>query len=223
MSSPAPKAPELELLPPRPASRQGPATVVGERDGAWLLAGDEGEFEARRAASCLLEPALGDEVWFVGRVDRGHFVTAVLERAASDSPARLRVDGDAELAAGGHLRVEGEAGLELATKQRLDLSSDELRVRARLGQVILDECSLVLRKLLSHVTRGTYVGKVLETLVDRVRQHSKTSYRSVAEIDQVQAGVIDHRASASAQLHGKQTLITGEELVKADGGQIHIG
>ena len=42
-------------------------------------------------------------------------------------------------------------------------------------------------------------------------------------IDQVEAGQIDYRASGMTRLHGKNTVITARDLVKADAKQIHMG
>lgn len=175
---------------------------------------------ARRAASCLLEPGVGDRVWFV--VEAGFvgqqraWVTAVLEREAEVSPARLSVEGAAEL------RVEAPA-VTLRAESRLELESDELRARGRLARVVLKECSSVLGSVFTHAKKMTVVGTLIETLAERLSVHSQTSQRTVEHIDQVAAGTIDYRASQSARIGAEHALISGAELVKVDGGQIHLG
>ena len=67
------------------------------------------------------------------------------------------------------------------------------------------------------------VDKAIDMLADSIVSHSKTSQRTVEEIDQIKAGTIDYRATHSAQVGAEQTLITGAEIVKVDGGQIHMG
>ncbi|MCX4246563.1 DUF3540 domain-containing protein [Paraliomyxa miuraensis] len=219
---------ELQLVPPsseptpdspRPP-RSGQATVTGRDERGLVLDGDEPRI-AERAASCLLEPMVGDRVWFVEEGEEC-FVTAVLRRAEGAGPARLRVDGDAELCADGKLSVTGDA-LELHGRQRVDLHADELLLRARQGRALVDECSMVLRELFAHAGQATVVGTMVELLAEHVRSHSKTSRKVVEQLDHLQAGHIEHRATEVAQLSGKQTLINGAELIKADGGQIHLG
>ena len=219
---------ELEVVTrasPSPA-RQGTATIAAERPSgqppSWLLDQGDRQLVARRAASCLLEPEPGDRVWFVSEGDQC-FVLAVLERGRHSQPATLRVEGDAALRVSGQLQVDTGAGLELRSKEQVGVTSDELRVQARLGRVVFAECTAVLRSLFAHVSNSTFVAKVIETIADRLTQSSKTSLRSVAEVDRVQAGTIDHRAKEATHLAGGKVLVNGGELAKVEAGQIHLG
>jgi hypothetical protein len=105
----------------------------------------------------------------------------------------------------------------------VELHGEELVLRARRGRALIDECSMILRELFAHAGRATWVGRVLEVMADHVRSHSETSHKVVEQLDQIQAGNIQHRATGVAELAGKHTLINGGELVKADAGQIHLG
>ena len=60
-------------------------------------------------------------------------------------------------------------------------------------------------------------------MVERISVDAKRSYRTVSEIDQVKAEQIDYAAETIMNLHGKNTLVTAEELVKLDAAQIHVG
>jgi len=219
-------AQELQLVrdPSSDPARQGVATVeeLREQGFALCVAGAPLERLARRAASCLLAPAPGDEVWFAIEGERC-YVLAVLERAASEQPAQLVLEGDAELTTPGKLTLRADAGLTLRTDARLDTHSDELQVRARLGRVLLDEAQLVARTLWSQVTHSTLVAKVRELLVERLSVHAKTSHRSVEQLDKVEAHTLDYRAEGTAHIGANQTLVKGGDLVKVDGGQIHLG
>ncbi len=210
----------------RPASispaHHGSAVVLELREQTYVLS-ERPELHpwiARRAASCLLEPCIGDRVWFVVEAgqpgEQGCFVTAVLEREAEARPARLSVEGTSEV----HLQANR---LTLRADTELDLQADELRATSRLARVVLGECSAVLRSLFTHASKLTVVGTLIETIADKISTHSKVSQRTVEELDQVQSGTIDYRAKHSAQIGAEQALISGAELVKVDGGQIHLG
>lgn len=220
-------ASELKLVSPAPLApaRQGRALVVELAATELVLVEDQQRFTARRASSCLLEPAPGDQVWFVSEAGpsdaQRSYVIAVLERDAS-AAARLSVEGEAELHAE-RLTIVGERGLALRSPARVDLEGDELRVRGRLARVLLDECSMVLRSLFAHVSKSTFVGKLIETLAERISVHSQTSLRTTEQLDQVKAGAIEVRAESSAQIGAAQTFVTGGELVKVEGAQIHLG
>lgn len=206
---------------PAPAA-QGSAIVHEIREQTLVLheLPDLQTWTARRAASCLLEPRVGDRVWFVAEAgpagQQRSYVTAVLERSAGEVPATLSVDGAPEL----HIQADV---LRLRAEEKLEVQTDEVRVQGRLASVVLDECSTILRSLFTYASKLTTVGKAIDMLADRIVSHSKTSQRTVEEVDQVKAGTIDYRATGSAQIGGEQALVTGAELVKVDGGQIHVG
>jgi hypothetical protein len=105
----------------------------------------------------------------------------------------------------------------------VDVRADEVQVHARLGRALLDEGSMILRSLFTHAGKSTLVGKVIETLAERITSHSQTSLRTVEEIDQTRAGIIDYRAQTAAHIVAEHAFINGGELVKVDGGQIHLG
>jgi hypothetical protein len=213
---------ELVSTPTPEPGRQGTAVIVGAgSDGSWMVEDRGQQLQVRRAASCLLEPAVGDRVWIV--VEGEHaYVLAVLERSA-DAPATLRVDGDAVLRVKGRLDVHADDDLQLRSDRQVGIAGDELQVRARVGKIFVRECTAVLRSLLTHATSSTMVAKLVETLADRVSTSSKTSYRNVAEIDQLEAGIIDHRAVEAARIAADKVIINGGEIAKVEAGQIHLG
>lgn len=222
---------ELVSTPTPEPSRQGTAVIIGEGAGSltasggpvrtWMLEDRGQQLEARRAASCLLEPAVGDCVWVVVEGERC-YVLAVLERSA-DAPATLRFDGDASLRVDGRLEIHATDNLQLCSDRQVGIAGDEIQVQARAGRVFVRECTAVLRSLLTHATTSTLVAKLVETLADRVSTSSKTSYRSVAEIDQLHAGIIDHHAVEAARIAADKVIINGGEIAKVEAGQIHLG
>src|SRR3954470_9732764 len=90
----------LPLLDERPAPARAAVYCTGDVIAAgpegFAVRSPDGVLGARRAASCLLCPELGDNVLVGGENDESAFVLAVLERAG-DGPARVDVDGDMQL------------------------------------------------------------------------------------------------------------------------------
>jgi hypothetical protein len=219
---------KLELVSaPTPEPGQRTAVIVAqgpesEAPGRTWMVEDRGQQrEARPAASCLLEPAVGDLVWIVVEGERC-YVLAVLERSA-DVPATLRIDSDAALCIDGRLEIHAAADLQLRSDRQVGITGDEIQVQARAGKVFVRECTAVLRSLLTHATSSTLVAKLVETVADRVSTSSKTSYRNVAEIDQLHAGIIDHQAVEAARIAADKVIINGGEIAKIEAGQIHLG
>jgi hypothetical protein len=67
------------------------------------------------------------------------------------------------------------------------------------------------------------IGRVYEAIVERLVHLSKTAFRMTEGIDQVRASHIDYQATEMARLHGKNTVVTAQDLIKADASQIHMG
>jgi len=60
-------------------------------------------------------------------------------------------------------------------------------------------------------------------VVDKLVQLTRNALRLTDEMDQTRAGIVDVEARQSARVHGKYSVVTGEELVKVDARQIHMG
>ncbi len=236
-ATPAPALPSPSLHAPTGAE-QGVATVLridpaGGSAGGWWLgqgvseSGESGarELLAKRAASCLIAPEIGDQVWMAGDQTHGVFVLAILvRRDAGSSPSTISVEGDLELRAeGGVVRVRGSEGLELGTPARLSLSAGELHAQASVARFTFGELAAVARRVYASLTRVTHVGKLLELLVDKVTQRSQHSVRAIAGVDHTQAGTISLEATHDAHIRAERALINGKDLVKMDGAQIHLG
>lgn len=175
------------------------------------------EVTARRAASCLLEPAVGDRVLLAAEERGDAYVLAVLEQRDPET-SRISVEGNLTLSSlRGKVSVAAQEGVEL-------VSSAAVRILASAVEVQAVEALSVL----SGAVKGEF-GKVkmyaatLDSFFERVSQHAKRSSRTVEEMDQVQAGHLDYAASGNAHLRGDNALISAHELVKLNGEQVHIG
>lgn len=185
----------------------GTVMAVGERSfevhcgGTTLL--------ATRAVSCLVEPENGDLVAVKSTNDPEFtFIVEVLSRPSS-SDARICAAGNLTVETLGRFSVATGNGIELVSKQDISAMAQKVNVTAQDGNAVLGQASLV--------------ADALTTSLDRLKQTVKRAYRHITESEHVRAGQIDCKTSGNLRLHGKNTLITATELVKADGQQIHMG
>ncbi|WP_437514945.1 DUF3540 domain-containing protein [Sorangium sp. So ce1099] len=197
--------------------------VVGVRPGAARVRTALAEVDARRAVSCLVEPAAGDRVLLATEEGGDAFVLAVLERPEG-APTILAVDGDLELRAQrGKVTVAAQLGVDVAAGAPIRVAApavDVTAVEGRLAVQVLDVFGAVVKAELGKVkTLARSVDAVFERLSQRVRR----SYRTVEEIDQVRARQIDYEAQGNARLHGENALVTAEVLAKVNGAQVHLG
>ena len=226
-------APRTPAAPARASASAATGVTLVQRTArvramteAEILVDDGGRSRlVQAAASCLLEPAVGDLVLLVAPADDpGGYILAVLERAA-DTPAIVSAPGtDLTLRAdAGRVRVAGQAGIELATPGTLELRADETRLQSRSVRMFIDECAAIVRSAFASLTKLTHVGEAVELLVSRFVQRSEHSTRVIEGVDHTEAEQIQLRAGNNVQVQSERTIVNGREVVKLDGGQIHLG
>lgn len=212
----APATPTVEaaaaLLPaPTPTPWQGPGVVCAVADGGWLVNADTGSFTARVAASCLLQPQVGDTVWCCGIVTEHqaarYWLTQVLERA-EPAGARVLLPPDATLA---------------STDGRLTLHTDALRVRSQRLELLCEQASVIGAAWEAVVGAVQLTGQTLRSVFDRVTHTAQHHQRVTSGSDSVHANVIDLRAGQLASVQGEHVLVQGEKLIKSRAAQIHMG
>ena len=191
--------------------------------GLFAVRAEAGEYRAKRAVSCLLEPEVGDTVALLTTQTGTCYVTAVLEREAG-ATGRIVADGDLEIQlASGQFSVAAQEGVNLLSAKEVSLVAGGLRVNAREGNVMLERLSFLGSFATAELEKIKLVAGSLDQVLDRFSQRVKRSFRKVEELDQVKAEHIDYAARSSMSLHAQNALVTAEELVKVDGEQIHVG
>lgn len=202
---------------------QADGIVIGREDDGVMVDCEYGELFARRAVSCLVEPASGDRVLVAGDPGGDLFVIAVLEQGNA-SATRITVEGDLHLGVpNGRLSIVSAQGVDLVSAGDIALTSSELAVRSDKGHIFFDQLSYVGRKVMAQAGVFKFVGGMFDIIAERISQKVKRSYKVVEEIDQVRSNQIDYRAEKNMSLKGQNALVTADELVKIEGDQIHLG
>ncbi|MES2533497.1 MAG: DUF3540 domain-containing protein [Pseudomonadota bacterium] len=225
-----------ETLAPSAATPGGgirTARVIACTDATWVVQCGSLRLQARRAASCLLLPELGDSVACLTGEDvdqdneinddtSGCWLLAVLERAADGTAqagtarpaARLRVDGDLRL------EVRGDWQVEAA---RVSVKSTVAELHTRDARIGFDTLKSIGRVLQVTVQQTRWVGQELVAVVDRWMQHAKTTHRHTEGMEQASAGHMELAARGVLHVKAPHVLTEGSDLVKTRGSQIHFG
>lgn len=215
LRKPAPVAESLAL--------QETGTVEACEGDLAMIRTPSGLRSARRAVSCLVEPEVEDRVLVATDEEGRAFVLAVLERRAG-AAVRLGADGDvAWHLPAGSFSVAAKQGVTLATAGQATVAAGALRVTAGDAGLHLDKVSFLGRLVHAQAETVKLVAGALDQTLERLWHRVKRSYRFVADQDHVRAGHLDYAARESAHVRGKNTLVTAEQLVKLDGGQVHLG
>ena len=190
--------------------------TLGIRAGASaLLAG--------RAKSCLVEPTPGDTVLVAVASSGRAWVLAVLEGAEGDA-TRLSIDGDLDLSLNqGRFTVTAPEGVGVVSGKDVSVVSGQVQVNAVEGGVVLERLSFFSRYVYSEVEKLKSFATTIDRVAERVTERVKRSYRTVEELDRVQARQIDMTADQVMSLRAGNAVVTAEKLVKIDGEQIHVG
>ena len=213
----------LQSAAPRARRREAAKAIAGEwcvgilgtdANGEQIVASGELRLLARRAASCLLEPAVGDSVACLRIAPREVWIMAVLQREEGAANV-LRCPGNLRIAVDG-----GALELEAA---RVGLKADELDIATQKTRVATDTADVVGREMHLIGTSIKVVGSVLSSVMERVQHFSRHYLRTTDGIDRVAATHLECEAKQVLRLEGEHTLVNGRELIKARGAQIHFG
>lgn len=182
-----------------------------------------GSVIARRAASCLLVPEVGDRVLCVIETRGDAFVLAVLERADGAQRATVELPEKTLLRAAERLAIAANQGVDVVGGGEVRISSARVEVTAmhtRLAGRVLDVVGEVVGADLGRVK---LVAKTVDGMLERLSQRVKRSFKVVEETDQVKARHLDYAAETVAHFRGEHTVVTAKDLVKVNGEQIHVG
>ncbi|KQU87099.1 hypothetical protein ASC78_02665 [Variovorax sp. Root318D1] len=191
--------------------------------GIHSVQGDGRTLRCLRAASCLLRPEIGDTVLVSGPDEQRLYLTAVAEQADARM-ARIDVAGDLTLASEhGAVRLHSTTELQLRGDKVVDMRTAQLRIGAQSADCQVGRMSYQGEEARATVLNIRIVGRVYEAIVDRLIHLSKSAFRMTEGLEQLQAGQIDYKASETARVHGRNTVVTAKDLIKADAKQIHMG
>ncbi|RYF76614.1 MAG: DUF3540 domain-containing protein [Comamonadaceae bacterium] len=196
------------------ATAQWCVGTVREVDGDALgVQLGDARLQASRAVGCLLEPAVDDLVACL-RVGQACWVLSVLQRSTEHAGV-IRLSRDA--------RIDLAHGTLAMHAPRLELHGRQLQVSAGECRLAADSAEVVAGHLRVIGSVFKVVGSILSTVMDRVNHYSRSHLRTTDGIDRVAATHVECEATQLLRLTGEHALINGEKLVKARGGQIHIG
>ncbi|AGU49784.1 hypothetical protein VAPA_1c26860 [Variovorax paradoxus B4] len=199
-------------LPAATAAWTGSAlgTVQQQRtDGSFLVESQDGceRWPCPRAASCLLQPAPGDVVLVAGPHRDCLYLIAVVTQADA-SRSCIVAEGD--------LTISSRRG-------RISMQAPSLSLKAEKAQIDIADMDYRGAEVRVTTLVARFVGRTLETVLDRLSVLTRSSFRLTEEVEQVRAGQIDMQASETLRMHAKNTLVTSKALVKVDAEQIHMG
>lgn len=197
--------------------------VLGVAGQTVTVRGTLSDVRARRAASCLVAPYVGDRVLVAVEEGGEAFVLAVLERAA-EGPTTIEADGDIAIrAASGKVTIAAQEGIDVVSPSPVQIAGGEVSVIAALGRLRVEALEVLGRTVKAELGRVKVLATSIDSVLERFTQRARISKRTVEELDQVHAGHIDYAAAGNAHFRGENAIVSAEDLVKMNADQVHIG
>lgn len=210
------------LRPAAPPTTHTSGFVSAVEGGRFTVRLEAVEVECAQAASCLLQPVVGDRV-VVYQEGLEAWVLAVLERPTGTA-SDVVLEGDATVSSReGVVTLRGPKGVRLESPEEVRTVTARVRMLAERADLAIDRALLVGKTLHTQVSEVRAQASTLDLLVGHLASRVKSALRQVDEVDVVRAGRIDYRAESIAQVEGKATVVHASEVVKVDGAQIQLG
>ncbi len=180
-------------------------------------------YEAQQAVSCLITPQQNDKVILMGNASDGFYVLAVLERKKGEKQT-LSFQGDVDfIVKDGRLSIASKEGMGLTSARDINLASSELNVHSLKSEVHIHRLIFSGGFWMGQVEKIRLAVTAFDSLIERLTQRIKRSYRTVEEIDRLRAGRLDYLVDKLLSLRGKYSMLTAKEDVKIDAERIHMG
>ena len=202
-------------------THQETGVVTGASASGFAVGTASGQYQAQRALSCLVSPEVGDSVLLAVPPRGDIYVLAVLDRAgetaltiASERDIALRTRGTITMTAAD--TVETRAREVHTTAHRVETSATE-------GLVSIGKLELVSGMVSANVRAAKAVLGTLDTVLERVSQHVKRSYKIVEELELTRAREVDLRVERCLKMRSQNTLMDAEQIVKVQAEQVHLG
>lgn len=212
-----PSGPEMTTPAPAPAVA-GTALAVGTitaSDGGRLTVAAGGiSLEARRAVSCLIEPAVGDTVLLLADGRVGQRVLAVLDRDAATALTLTAGDGRGLTIAA--------PDITLSADRRLSATAPETALVGQSLSVRVERASLVGRVVEATADTLKTVALTLMSVAERWTASAGTSTRLVHGTDTVQARDLVYQASETAVVRGTRASVSAVDDVVVTGARISM-
>ncbi|HJL15587.1 MAG TPA: DUF3540 domain-containing protein [Sandaracinaceae bacterium LLY-WYZ-13_1] len=208
-----------------PLRRYGQQSALVEAvDGdAVAVRAASGRRAARRAASCLVAPAAGDEVLLAVSEDgEVAFVLAVLVRSEG-GPTRVDLEGSLSITAR-EVEVRGREAVRFHSPEGIvEAVGRRLRLKAEERMVLFETLSYLGRQVAGNVRVTKLAGALLDQAYETVTQRAQRVYRTVTEAENVEAKTMTVRCEDALAVHGEHTVMTATKIVKIDGAQVLMG
>ena len=197
-------------------------TVTGRADD-WFFVQDFSVQRVKRAASCVIEPQVGDLVMLCeAPQEHCSFILSVLVKSNSDA-GRLCLPGGVTLQTEGKQLTVQADGIDLRGRETIGLSTVHLDVNAAVATTRVAHLQTWAETIETTANRVTLFAKTLTQQLDRMITRVRESWRKVEGLDETQAARMRVHVEGAHQLDAEHVTVNAEGFVRIDGKTINLG
>jgi len=198
------------------------ATVTGRADD-WFFIQGINAIRLKRAASCLIEPQLGDSVLiFDAGLENVSFITAVLIRS-QEVTSKICLPGGVSLETiDQQLTIKAE-NISINGNASVSLNSALVDVNAIAATIKVSHWQSWSESIESHAVRATFAIQTLTSQVNQAISRVRNSWRKVDELDETNAGRVRVTVHGHHQLNAEHVTTEARGFVRIDGKKIDLG
>lgn len=166
-------------------------------------------YEAMRAASCLLEPASGDQVLVhIDQPDKPAYVVSVLVRADQQREQ--------------YFKLNDSVGL-VARENHLQINAQSFGISAEQGDFTIGHFNGTYNQVTEQAGSVSFVADEATQQVGRFVTRLRDSFRLIEGLDRTQASNIDQTALYQISLNADITKVNAQHVVKVQAKKIDLG
>lgn len=181
------------------------------------------QYSAQIVFSCLVKPIKDDMVLCVLSADGDYYVTAVVEREASQAMTVSFPEDVTMQSASGSMKFMSSDSITMAASKNFNCLSDEALHKSNTAVVNYDRLTASGSDLQSSYSSMRIFSNFIHTMSRQMLQKFKNYIRHTEESDQTKAGNMTRQVKGLYSMDSEHTILVSKKDTKIDGERIHMG
>lgn len=180
-------------------------------------------YSAQIVFSCLVRPIVNDMVMCVLSSDAEYYVTAVVEREASQSMTISFPEDVTIQSVSGSMNFLSSDSITMAASNNFNCLSNVALHKSKRAVINYDQLTATGSDLQSSFTSIRIFSDFITTLSKQVLQKFKSYIRHTEQSDQIKAGNMTRQVKGLYSMDSEYTILVSKKETKIDGEHIHMG
>jgi hypothetical protein len=211
----------IKKTAPRPVALSYGQVTCRKEDRWFVLTEDGRLIGAQKADGCLLTPELGDRVLVAEDGGEEGFILNILVKSGARST--VVIPGVGEITSGdGDLSIAADA-INVSARERASFAAPEMSFTGVTARTSFLSFSFLAQTLEARIGKAATMIETLDTVIGRLTERLKTSFRWIENFEETKAGRISTIVKERFAVRARHASLLTEEEVSIDGRKIRLG